>query len=441
MGQQKILTGRLFILFSLFFLVNSHAQNSANIGGKWQGKSSPQDNSLLFTIQFEKAGNGYRATYSSDEQRALDIPLQNVKFDSLQNIVTFALLGDVDSWLFEGKIRDSLFTGTITKGNKKAGFILIKENEEPFPYHLQDVQFMNDTVRLAGTLYVPISSQQVPAIIFLHGSGSESRFASAYYADYFARRGIAVLIYDKRGVGKSTGNWRTSSFIDLARDAIAGIKLLEESKKIDAKNIGVYGHSQGGSICPMVLNMHPRLSFGISSGSAGVSMEESDWYEVQNRFKNYVSGKDYENAMAVMHPYLKFASTGKGYPELLAQAKKYEQQPWFKDYIGDIDSSAFFFRYYRLVGSYNPVEHWKKVKQPALILKGATDQTSPGYPSFQNIENALKEANHRKHTIILLPNTTHEMHVAGKPTDFWFKATPGYPGMIYKWIKETILGH
>src|SRR6185436_9379142 len=109
----------------------------------------------------------------------------------------------------------------------------------------------------------------------------------------------------------------------------------------------VYGHSQGGSICPMLLTMHPKLSFGISSGIAGVSMEESDWYEVQNRFKNYVSGKDYNNAMRVMEKYFKYASTGEGYDDLITEAKKYEKAPWFQDYIGTIDSSAFFFHYYR----------------------------------------------------------------------------------------------
>jgi dipeptidyl aminopeptidase/acylaminoacyl peptidase len=286
---------------------------------------------------------------------------------------------------------------------------------------------------------MPIKDKKVPALLFIHGSGSESRFASAYFADYFARRGIAVLIYDKRGAGSSSGNWRTSSFRDLANDAIAGIKLLEANEKIDATKIGVYGHSQGGSICPMLLTMYPRLSFGISSGSAGVSMEESDWYEVQNRFKNYLSGRDYENAMTVMRPYIKFASTGKGYEELVTQAKKYEQQQWFKDYVGNIDSTAFFFRYYRNVGRYNAVDYWKKVKQPVLILKGDKDLVSPGYPSFQNIENALREASNKNFKIVLLPNSSHEMHIPGKRGDFWFKATPGYPGIIYNWLKKTII--
>ena len=440
MTQQKKIRG-LLTLIAFFTLFISFGQKNKNqtLEGNWVGKCSTDSFSLSFRIYFEKNDKKYKATFSSDEQRALDIPLQKVTYDSTQHLVTFALVGDADSWNFEGKITGKVFTGTITKVNQKTNFTLVKQKDAPLPYHKQEVTFNNDTVTLSGSLYLPKGRKKVPAIIFIHGSGSEPRFASAYFADYFTRRGIAVLIYDKRGVGKSTGNWRFSSFQDLAKDAVAGIKLLETNSRIDAKKIGVYGHSQGGSICPMLLTMYPKLSFGISSGSAGVSMEESDWYEVQNRFKKYVSGNDYNNAMKVMDKYLKFASTGKGYEELITEAKKYEKEEWFQNYIGKIDSTAFFFQYYRNIGSYNAVDYWKKVKQPVLILKGDKDQISPGYPSFQNIENALKQASNTNYKIVMFPNSSHEMHIVGKSTDFWFKATPNYCETIYKWLKTTII--
>ena len=440
MKHNKILKG-LFTLIAFFILFNCYGQksNNHNLEGTWVGNSSPDSFSNSFRINFEKSNNSYKATFASDEQRALDIPLQKVTYDSIKQLVTFALVGDFDSWNFEGTIKGRVFKGTITKGNQKANFTLIKQKSAPLPYNKQEVTFFNDTIKLSGSLYLPKSHKKVPAIIFIHGSGSEPRFASAYFADYFAKRGIAVLIYDKRGVGKSTGDWRISSFQDLAKDAVGGIKILEGNSKIDAKKIGVYGHSQGGSICPMLLTMYPKLSFGISAASAGVSMEESDWYEVQNRFKKYVSGTDYNNAMTVMAKYLKFASTGKGYEELITEAKKYKKEQWFQDYIGNIDSTAFFFHYYRNIGSYNAVDYWKKVKQPVLILKGDKDQTSPGYPSFQNIENALKQASNNNYKIVVFPNTSHEMHVVGKPTDFWFKATLNYTETIYNWLKTTII--
>ena len=74
-----------------------------------------------------------------------------------------------------------------------------------------------------------------------------------FFAEHLASHGIAALvIYDKRGVGKSIGNWMQSDFIDLADDAVAGITLLKQHKEIDPHRIGIYGHSQGGAIAPLV---------------------------------------------------------------------------------------------------------------------------------------------------------------------------------------------
>ena len=427
-----------FITFIIVF--SSYGQNKINnLTGTWAGESSPDSFALSFRIKFEITSAGLQGTYSSEEQRALDIPLQKIAYDSLTHRLMFSLVGDADAWHFEGHVSGPLITGTITKRNQKADFALVKQKNIPLNYTRDEITFFNDTVKLSGSLYLPTSSKKIPAIIVLHGSGSEPRFASAYFADYFAKLGIAVLIYDKRGVGKSTGNWQTSTFEDLTNDAIAGINFLEKNKQIDARKIGVYGHSQGGSICPMLLTMYPALSFGISAASAGVSMRESDWYEVKNRFKRYVSGKDYDYAMQVMDKYLHYASTGKEYNALIAAAKEYENKEWFKNYIGNIDSTNFFFRYYRKIANYNAVDYWKKVKQPVLILKGDQDLVSPGYPSFQNIENALKQASNKSYQIVMFPNTSHEMHVVGKSTDFWFKATPNYLETIYTWLKKTII--
>jgi dipeptidyl aminopeptidase/acylaminoacyl peptidase len=301
------------------------------------------------------------------------------------------------------------------------------------------VTFRNDTVVLSGTLFLPTGKENVPAVVFMHGSGNEQRFASTYIAAFLGKKGIASLIYDKRGTGKSAGNWRKSTFEDLANDAIAGCNFLESNRHVNPNKIGIYGHSQGGSICPLVLNKYPKILFGISAASSGVSMMESDWYEVQNRFKNYATGDAYKNAMSVMEKYLEYAATGNGYVELVNVAKRFENEKWFQDYIGPIDTSIFFFRYYRKIAQYNPVNQWRHVKQPCLILKGDNDQTAPGYPTFQNIEDALKQAGNDNYRIVIFKNTNHEMQISGSRNDFWFKATPGYCDTIYNWLDQKII--
>ncbi len=108
-----------------------------------------------------------------------------------------------------------------------------------------------------------------PALVFIHGSGAQSREMYWGLGYLYAARGFAVLAYDKRGVGKSTGNWREASFEDLADDAVAGAKFLQARTDIAANQIGFWGQSQGGWIAPWPLHVFPRpLSRSLCQAAA-----------------------------------------------------------------------------------------------------------------------------------------------------------------------------
>ena len=85
----------------------------------------------------------------------------------------------------------------------------------------EDVRFSSGDVQLTGTLITPATGRPHPAVILVHGSGAENREYMLPWARFLIRRGMAVLGYDKRGVGGSTGNWNTASFDDLAGDVVA----------------------------------------------------------------------------------------------------------------------------------------------------------------------------------------------------------------------------
>src|SRR5215472_3914691 len=74
-----------------------------------------------------------------------------------------------------------------------------------------DVSFANGEVQLAGTLLLPQTRKRVPAVVFVHGAAYHEREDNRKEAEYFARHGIAALVYDKRGCGASTGDWKTAS--------------------------------------------------------------------------------------------------------------------------------------------------------------------------------------------------------------------------------------
>ena len=75
----------------------------------------------------------------------------------------------------------------------------------------EDVRFSSGDVPLAGTLSSPNTSGKHPAIILVHASGAEDREYLFPFARFLIRHGVAVLGYDKRGVGGSPGDWNTAS--------------------------------------------------------------------------------------------------------------------------------------------------------------------------------------------------------------------------------------
>jgi uncharacterized protein len=149
----------------------------------------------------------------------------------------------------------------------------------------EEVRFQNGEVTLAGTLYVPSGTGPHPAVIFIHGSGDDGRETYRYFADILARRGIAVLIYDKRGVGASTGSWKASPFSVLADDALAGVNFLKGHRAIDAKRIGAWGGSEGAIIAPWAASRSADVAFVVMQAATGVTFAQQNLYQNERQLR------------------------------------------------------------------------------------------------------------------------------------------------------------
>lgn len=117
--------------------------------------------------------------------------------------------------------------------------------------------FQNGDVRLAFTLDLPPGPGPFPAVVFGHGSGKRTRDEMQGFALQWTRRGFAVLRFDKRGVGESTGTFvfvgtkdSNDVFPQLASDIVAGVRFLRSRPEIDPRKIGLAGWSQAGWILP-----------------------------------------------------------------------------------------------------------------------------------------------------------------------------------------------
>ncbi len=287
----------LIAVFSILLLSGNsiYAQNvtdNNSVTGSWLGKISTGALNLrvVFNLSIIEK-DSLVATLDSPDQGAKGIKLGPVTFtgDSLK-ISAGALRAK-----YEGRVtNDSTIEGTWTQAGVAMSLDLKKlkselvmnrpqEPKPPFPYSAEDVTFRNSkfNIELAGTVTIPKGTGPFPAVILITGSGPQNRDEEIFghkpfmvIADYLSRHGIAVLRYDDRGVGKSQGTYATATSADLATDAEAAYEFLKTYPKINSKDIGLLGHSEGGLIAPIVASTNPGIAFIVSLAGPGVSGEK-----------------------------------------------------------------------------------------------------------------------------------------------------------------------
>ena len=143
------------------------------------------------------------------------------------------------------------------------------------------------------------------------------------FARFLIRRGIAVLGYDKRGVGGSTGDWNTASFEDLAGDVVAAFGYLKTRSDIDATQIGLLGVSQAGWIMPLAAVRAKDLAFVISISGAGVPPADTTIDQARNEMTaRGMKPETVADIVAIMKLQYQFARTGQGWDEYAAAREK-----------------------------------------------------------------------------------------------------------------------
>jgi uncharacterized protein len=127
----------------------------------------------------------------------------------------------------------------------------------------------DDGTRLHGTLTMPGSSDAVPAALLLSGSGPLDRDSNmpgqvlnvgSALASALATHGVASLRFDKRGVGRSSGDYLTTGFERETRDAGAALAALRRGSGIDVGRMTVIGHSVGATIAMRLASRNQWLA-------------------------------------------------------------------------------------------------------------------------------------------------------------------------------------
>lgn len=416
------------------------AQNSTHkniLPGSWLGTIKTGAVELRIVFNLSIAGkDSLIATLDSPDQGAKNIKLGKVTLtgESIK-ISAPALMGE-----YNGTVRsDSTIDGIWTQGGNSMPLNLNKlkvafsvnrpqEPKPPFPYTTQEVTFSNNKfkINLAGTLTMPAGNGPFKAVIMITGSGAQNRNEELMghkpflvIADYLSRNGIAVLRFDDRGVGGSQGKYSEATSADLATDAEAAFDYLKTNPKINNKEIGLIGHSEGGLIAPIIASSNHDIGFIVSLAGPGVTgqqiiiRQQQDIGKLSGEKESSIreSTEINKKLYAVLR---KENDNNKAevkilaiYREILAK-KKTPREDIDKD-VNQLKlrfgaNSYTWFRYFITT---DPAVFWKKVECPVLALNGEKDLQVAAHENLPAIEKALKSGGNKAFRTVNLPGLNH----------------------------------
>lgn len=319
-------------------------------------------------------------------------------------------------------------------------------------YREEKVTFRNGDVTLAGTLLIPHIHGPHPAIVFLHGSGPQDRngYVSLIRltADHFARHGIATLIYDKRGVGSSTGNWAQASFDDMAGDAIAGLRFLQSRGDIHPRQIGLWGSSQAGWVMAKATSLSKEIAFiiSVSAGGSGYTVAQQELYNVETEMRsNGFSQSEIDEVLATRRLLFEFVRTGEAgkYGAAIQKARLNTKiKDWLTPPPDEIDRKKRDHWFLALDIDFDPVPLWERYEGPVLELFGELDASTPVRQVVPVSAKALASRKNTDFAIKVFPRAHHLILEAETGSDGELdhlkRYIPGYFDLMTAWLRARV---
>lgn len=401
----------------------------SGLDGDWSGALELGVVKLRLALHVKTGAEGTSASFDSLDQAAFGLPVSSIARDGAK--VRFEL--KAPPAVFEGVLAadGGTIVGTWTQGGHSLPLTLVRQAPgapqvklerpqtpvPPFPYLAEPVTFPGAVANLAGTLTVPRGAGPFPAVVLIAGSGPNDRDETIFghkpfwvMADYLTRRGIAVLRYDKRGIGASLGDYGHATTLDFAADAAAAVAWLRTRRDIAHGRIGLIGHSEGGLIAPIVADKDRSVAFVVLLAAPG--MDGQTILGLQAVLVAQAAGvpeaKIAQNQILNSEIY---AAVEASSSEADAQARiapllaKAAADGALPAAALDAQGAAVASDWFRFFLSYDPLPALRQVRCPVLALAGAKDLQVPSKENLPLLRQALSANSNA--TVEELPGLNH----------------------------------
>lgn len=415
-------------IFQLFFFGDLTAQT-------WSGTIHYGKSTIDYQVKLEEAENQTNAFFTSIDMNAYEIPCQNtsLKPDTLK----FYVVSDYYTYEFQYIKQNENFNGNLTIYSNETEQLLnsfeTKLNKTE-PNHQDKIEkedfiFESNGLQLYGTLWKPVKSIQ-KGLFFVTSSQGNDRSGTNAEAYYFARLGYTVFNYDKRGTGKSSGDWQLATIEELCADDMNALEFFSKMSGLPLSEIGIKGSSQGGIKIAYILSKMPDLGFGISISCPDGTLLESDLNHWKNMNYNHIGKDTLELALEVQKAGYDYLAGNISY-ELFEQIKNEKSSGDWLKYVWiperDIQKD------YKL--NFSGLPYFEKITQPVLVIQGLADEVIP-LNSYKTIEKAIKKSKSTNYQIITLENTSHSMTWLNEDYPYFQILSPEYLPVVSDWLKK-----
>ncbi|MCC8247678.1 alpha/beta hydrolase family protein [Saccharothrix luteola] len=300
--------------------------------------------------------------------------------------------------------------------------------------NLRDITVAGAGVTLAGSLTAPGTGEPAPAVVMVGGSGPSDRDNGGYFPAiraHLVAAGFAVLSYDKRGVGGSSGDWRDSTPADLAADAAAALDFLRGQPGVRAGATGLFGHSEGGGVVLRAATLRDDVPWVVTSGTPGMTYAAQDRYAVATwlRGTEGVTDKGVDAALAA---YDRVVEAGRRDADFAEANRRFEDEPSPPEFVenwADVDERLWESMKRKL--DHDPIPDALRLRCPHLAVFGGADELVPVTESVELFTAAATHPDRDPRatlTVEVFPGADHRVLVDGG------HLAPGYLDVLTRWI-------